>query len=56
MYDDFEKDLKEELFLVHKYMKIPFREIYQMPVFERRIYRQIHNKVAQEEREAMKKH
>lgn len=53
LYDNYEKNLMEELWNVHKHMKIHMTEIYNMPTYMRRAYIQIHNKMNMEEAEEM---
>ncbi len=53
MYDGYEKSLQTELYTVHKNLKIPFNELYDMPVMFRRDLIQIHNKIVEEENEKM---
>lgn len=43
----------EELWNVHKHMKIHMTEIYNMPTYMRRAYIQIHNKLNKEEAEEL---
>jgi len=54
MYSDYEKQLKEEIWRAHKYMDLSMDEIYNMSVADRRGYIQLHNKLAQEEKEQYK--
>ena len=53
-YDNYERNLLEELWLVHKNMKVSLTEIYNMPTYMRRAYIQIHNKLVKEENEYLK--
>lgn len=55
MYDGYEKNLQTELYSFHKNLKIPFNEIFDMPVMYRRNLIQVHNKIVEEENERMKK-
>ena len=55
MYDGYEKNLQTELYSFHKNLKIPFNEIFDMPVMYRRNLIQVHNKIIEEENERMKK-
>lgn len=55
MYDGYEQNLLTELYMVHKNLKIPFTEIYDMPVMYRRDLIKTHNIVVKEENERMKK-
>ena len=54
MYDGYEKNLQTELYSFHKNLKIPFNEIYDMPVMYRRDLIKVHNKIVEEENERMK--
>lgn len=42
-----------ELYRIHKYLNIPYTEILQMPVMYRRDLINIHNKIVEEEKEAL---
>jgi hypothetical protein len=53
-YDNYERNLLEELWMVHKNMKVSLTEIYNMPTYMRRAYIQIHNKIVREETEYLK--
>lgn len=55
MYKNYEKDLKKEIWLCHKYMKLSFTEIYNMPIQDRKYYIKIHNKQVESEKSLMKK-
>ena len=55
MYDGYEKNLQTELYSFHKNLKMPFNEIFDMPVMYRRNLIQVHNKIVEEENERMKK-
>lgn len=55
MYDGYEKNLQTELYSFHKNLKIPFNEIFDMPVMYRRNLIQVHNKIVEEENERLKK-
>ena len=54
-YDNYERNLLEELWMVHKNMKVGLTEIYNMPTYQRRAYIQIHNKIVKEETEYLKR-
>ena len=54
-YDNYERNLLEELWMVHKNMKVSLTEIYNMPTYQRRAYIQIHNKIVKEETEYLKR-
>lgn len=49
MYDGYEKDLKEEIWSCHKYMKLSMEEVMRLPRHERKAYIKIHNKLVDEE-------
>ena len=55
IYKDYEKDLKREIWLCHKYMKLSMTEIYNMPIQERKFYIIIHNKQVDTEKRSLKK-
>lgn len=55
MYSNYEKDLKKELFMCHKNMKLSMSEIYDMPRRDRKFYILTHNKEVDRENEALKK-
>ena len=44
IYDNYEKNLKQELWLCHKNMNLTMDEIYQMTIRDRKFYIQTHNK------------
>ena len=50
---DFEKNLKHELWLCHKYMNLSMEELYNMPVSDRKNYILIHNKEVEKEKERL---
>jgi hypothetical protein len=54
LYDNYEKNLMEELWLVHKNMDLSMTEIMNMATYMRRSYIQIHNKIIHEENEKNK--
>lgn len=49
MYDEYEKDLKSEIWGVHKHMGLSISEIYEMPRSDRKFYIKLHNKSVEEE-------
>ena len=55
IYKDYEKDLKKEIWLCHKYMKLSMNEIYNMPIQERKFYIITHNKQVDAEKRSLKK-
>lgn len=52
---NYEKNLKHELWLCHKYMSLTMEEIYNMPVIDRKNYIKIHNKQVEKEKENLDK-
>lgn len=48
---DFERNLKKEIWLCHKHMKLSLSEIYSMTVADRRTFIAIHNKETEKEKE-----
>lgn len=54
MYDKYEENLITELYMVHKNLKIPFHEIYDMPVMYRRELIKVHNKIVDAENARMR--
>lgn len=54
IYKDYEKNLKNELWLCHKNMDLTMNEIYDMTVRDRRFYIFTHNKSVEKEKEKMK--
>lgn len=54
IYDNYEKDLKKELFLCHKNIGISMSEIYRMPIRDRKFYIMTHNKQIESEKEMLK--
>ena len=54
MYDGYEENLLTELYMVHKNLKIPFNELYDMPIMYRRELIRVHNRVIEQENERMK--
>ena len=52
---NFEKNLKNELWLCHKNMDLTMEELYNMPVADRKNYIIIHNKQVEKEKERMEK-
>ena len=55
IYDGYEENLLTELYMVHKNLKIPFNELYDMPVMYRRELVKIHNRVIEVENNRMKR-
>lgn len=55
IYKNYEKDLKKELWLCHKYMKLSMTEIYNMPIQDRKFYIYSHNKQVEAEKAAIRK-
>lgn len=54
IYENYEKDLKKEIFLCHKNMKLSIDEIFNMPIQDRKFYIRTHNKEVEKEKEAIK--
>lgn len=54
IYDNYEKNLKQELWMCHKHMNLTMNEIYEMTIRDRKFYIQTHNKVVDKEVEQMK--
>lgn len=52
-YKNYEKDLKRELFLCHKNMKLSMTELYNMPIQDRKFYILTHNKEIEKEKEVL---
>ena len=52
---DFERNLKKEIWLCHKHMKLSLEEIYSMTVADRRTFITIHNKETEKEKEKLEK-
>ena len=55
MYDKYEKDLKKELFMCHKNMKLSIELLYGMPRRGRKLSISTHNKEVDKEKDIMKK-
>ena len=55
LYDKYEKDLKKELFMCHKNIKLSMEELYVMPRRARKFYILTHNKEVDKEKDIMKK-
>ena len=53
IYDNYEKNLKKELFLCHKNMELTMEEIYNMPTRDRKYFISLHNKAVTKEKEAL---
>ena len=49
IYDNYEKNLKQELWMCHKNKKLTMEEIYQMTIRDRKFYIQTHNKAIEKE-------
>lgn len=54
-YKNYERDLKKEIWLCHKYMKLTLTEILNMPIQDRKFYINVHNKQIESEKNSMKK-
>lgn len=55
IYDNYERNLKKELFLCHKNMDLSMEEIYNMPTRDRKYYISIHNKAVEKEKQSLNK-
>ena len=55
IYKDYEKNLKKELFLCHKYLGYTMDDIFSMPVRDRKFYVRQHNKIVEQEKEKWNK-
>lgn len=55
IYKNYEKDLKKEIWLCHKYMGLSLTEIYNMPIQDRKFYILTHNKQVDAEKKALHK-
>lgn len=53
IYDNYEKNLKQELWACHKNMDLTMEEIYNMTIRDRKFYIQTHNKQVEKEKERM---
>lgn len=54
IYDNYEKNLKQELWMCHKHMNLTMNELYEMTIRDRKFYIQTHNKVVEKEVGQMK--
>lgn len=54
IYDNYEKNLKQELWMCHKHMNLTMEEIYNMTIRDRKFYILTHNKAVAKEVEQMK--
>lgn len=52
--NDYEKNLKQELWMCHKHMNLTMEEIYNMTIRDRKFYIITHNKVVEKEIQQMK--
>lgn len=55
IYDNYEKDLKREIWLCHKNMDLSISEIENMPIRDRKYYIREHNKSVQIEKQRFNK-
>lgn len=55
MFDNYETILKDELWKVHRYLKLHMDDIYNMTTADRKLYISIHNRLNEEEKEKLKK-
>lgn len=56
IYDNYERDLKREIWLCHKNMDLTISEIEKMPIQDRKYYISLHNKQVEKEKEQFKQH
>ena len=54
IYDNYEKNHKQEIWLSNKNMNLTMDEIYQMTIRDRKFYIQTHNKAIEKEVEQIK--
>ena len=54
IYDNYEKNLKQELWLCHKNMNLTMDEIYQMTIRDRKFFIQTHNKAIARQAQQLK--
>lgn len=52
----YEESLKEELYACFNFMHIPFNELYNMPIKDRKYYISRHNEIVEHENENRKEH
>lgn len=55
IYNNYERDLKKELYLCHKNMNLTMDELYNMTISDRKYFIRVHNKVIEKEMEKIKK-
>lgn len=55
IYKDYEKDLKNEIWLCHRHMKISLSEVYNMPIQDRKFFISTHNKQVRLEKSSLRK-
>lgn len=54
IYDNYERDLKKEVFLCHKYMDFSMESIDNMPIKDRKLFIKEHNKIVEQEKQRLK--
>lgn len=50
IYDEYEKNLKREIWLCHKHMSLSLTELDNMPIQDRKYFVSLHNKGVEEEK------
>lgn len=55
IYNNYERDLKKELWLCHKNMELSISEIERMPIRDRKYYIREHNKQVENEKQKFNK-
>lgn len=55
IYNNYERDLKKELWLCHKNMDLSISEIEKMPIRDRKYYIREHNKQVENEKQKFNK-
>lgn len=55
IYDNYERDLKRELWLCHQHMNLSMTELQNMPIRDRKFYIREHNKYIEQQKQDLKK-